>query len=245
LKQIEEEFVKEERFAKAVAAYYLLDRTRMVWMVENTPWNSDFFGWFPDTSSYYFPIDLPGNRMVALPRLDNMAFDAYRAMRRKNCFPQLLPLSDRLAAESFGAITHPYPEFIKEQTALEARSEYHDLLFSDYSLFAHLFRLKNYSTLQKQRFLINEARLHLIRTGLAWRLDPAKTLALRDHDPAINPYDPWRDPFTEHPLQVDTASSPTLFWSYGPDLQDQKGLIAYDPTNGMTSAGDIIIRVPR
>jgi hypothetical protein len=45
------------------------------------------------------------------------------------------------------------------------------------------------------------------------------------------------DPFTGQPLKV----SPKLIYSMGPDQSDQKGTIAYDPTNGTISGGDIVI----
>jgi hypothetical protein len=55
---------------------------------------------------------------------------------------------------------------------------------------------------------------------------------------------PWRDPFTDAPLRLDATTSPALLYSLGPDLKDQRGLLAYDPTNGALSPGDIALRLP-
>ena len=90
-----------------------------------------------------------------------------------------------------------------------------------------------------------ETKLNLLRAAVEWRLDHQSVPRNKNTDMAGDHENPWRDPFTEKPLQVDTASSPTLIWSLGPDLKDQKGLLDYDPTNGAASAGDIVIRLPR
>jgi hypothetical protein len=62
--------------------------------------------------------------------------------------------------------------------------------------------------------------------------------------PAVDFSNPiWRDPFGEQPLHLESGPNHTLIYSIGPDLKDQQGRTAYDPTNGTLSAGDIAIRV--
>jgi hypothetical protein len=56
---------------------------------------------------------------------------------------------------------------------------------------------------------------------------------------------PWRDPFTGKPLKIIDDGTESLFYSLGPDLEDQGGQIVYDPTNGMISPGDLTLRLPR
>ncbi|MEN6626783.1 MAG: hypothetical protein ABFD69_11215 [Candidatus Sumerlaeia bacterium] len=51
------------------------------------------------------------------------------------------------------------------------------------------------------------------------------------------------DPFTAKPLKTIQETESTLIYSLGPDLQDQRGAIRYDPTNGTMSAGDIWVKV--
>ncbi len=54
-----------------------------------------------------------------------------------------------------------------------------------------------------------------------------------------------RDPFTRAPLTVlSQPDGATTFYSLGPDLADQRGALAYDPTNGTISPGDITLRLP-
>jgi len=59
------------------------------------------------------------------------------------------------------------------------------------------------------------------------------------------PDGPPQDPFTTAPLRF--FSDPSLFtcYSIGPDNQDDRATVLYDPTNGTTSGGDIIVEVPR
>ncbi len=58
------------------------------------------------------------------------------------------------------------------------------------------------------------------------------------------PDGPPQDPFTTAPLKF--FSDPNLFtcYSIGPDEQDNRAAISYDPTNGIASPGDIIVEIP-
>lgn len=47
------------------------------------------------------------------------------------------------------------------------------------------------------------------------------------------------DPFTSASLRMSTGKQ---FYSVGPDKRDDGGTIQYDPTNGLVSSGDVMIR---
>ncbi len=51
------------------------------------------------------------------------------------------------------------------------------------------------------------------------------------------------DPFGDGPLRSIEEAGATIFYSLGPDQSDQRAAIAYDPTNGTTSPGDIFVRL--
>ncbi len=54
---------------------------------------------------------------------------------------------------------------------------------------------------------------------------------------------PPRDPFADGPLRELDEPAGTVIYSLGPDRADQRAAIAYDPTNGTTSPGDIFLRL--
>lgn len=57
--------------------------------------------------------------------------------------------------------------------------------------------------------------------------------------------EPRVDPFSGKPLKRIHGAGDVTIYSVGPDREDQHATIAYDPTNGTRSAGDIMIRVKR
>jgi hypothetical protein len=65
-----------------------------------------------------------------------------------------------------------------------------------------------------------------------------------NHGELIN--QPARDPFSEqgNPLKIISTPEEVVVYSIGPDLLDQEAQIAYDPTNGSISEGDVLLRVP-
>ena len=68
-----------------------------------------------------------------------------------------------------------------------------------------------------------------------------REMAASQHDlPAPLPPDPL-DPARRISARNDTTT--TLYWSVGPDGIDQNAQVYYDPTNGVLSAGDIVLRV--
>lgn len=56
------------------------------------------------------------------------------------------------------------------------------------------------------------------------------------------PCDPFRAGSVSS-FSYDPKSSPVIVYSWGPDGEDNRGAIEYDPTNGVRSIGDIICRV--
>lgn len=45
-------------------------------------------------------------------------------------------------------------------------------------------------------------------------------------------------------FNIDNTSNEILVYSVGPDKKDNKGKIIYDPANGLTSEGDIVVQIP-
>lgn len=82
----------------------------------------------------------------------------------------------------------------------------------------------------RTRTLFTEAKAGLISKGLG-------LLAANTADQI--------DPFTGNPMNAIRETTSTLIYSIGPDYSDQRGAITYDPTNGVFSGGDIVLRIPR
>ncbi|MCE5229709.1 DUF1380 domain-containing protein [bacterium] len=57
--------------------------------------------------------------------------------------------------------------------------------------------------------------------------------------------EPQTDPFNNEPLKTVSGDKSITIYSIGPDKVDQHAAIAYDPTNGTLSAGDMILTIPR
>ena len=85
--------------------------------------------------------------------------------------------------------------------------------------------------------------MNLNRAALAWLADPATAIPTRDVDFEAILNNPWRDPFTAEMFLLDSLTSPTMIYSPGPDLTDDRGAVQYDPTNGTISPGDLSIRL--
>ena len=59
------------------------------------------------------------------------------------------------------------------------------------------------------------------------------------------PQGPPKDPFGDGPLKFLSTTDSLTCYSIGPDKNDNRATIAYDPTNGTISGGDILLKVPR
>jgi hypothetical protein len=53
------------------------------------------------------------------------------------------------------------------------------------------------------------------------------------------------DPFSSKTLKMKTGVDECICYSFGPDRKDDNAGFSYDPTNGLMSEGDVIIKVPR
>lgn len=98
------------------------------------------------------------------------------------------------------------------------------------------------------RLGVANARFELVRMVAAARRhllsDKDFPTSAGDFAPFL-PDGPPADPFTSAPLRYTRSGEDLLCYSVGPDAIDQQATIAYDPTNGSLSAGDLITTVPR
>ncbi|HBF35030.1 TPA: hypothetical protein DDW35_10770 [Candidatus Sumerlaeota bacterium] len=99
------------------------------------------------------------------------------------------------------------------------------------------------------RHLVANAQFQLVRMGAVMRRTQlANGGALPDTTDALKPLFPGglpNDPFTSNSLLLRPIDDGMVCYSVGPDKADGKALAEYDSTNGSTSAGDVIARIPR
>jgi hypothetical protein len=97
-------------------------------------------------------------------------------------------------------------------------------------------------------FLRTHAHFQLIRAAAAARhrfLSTGAFPSTAEEFAPLLPSGPPLDPFVEaQSLAFRMDGDDFLLYSYGPDKSDNGGLLVYDPTNGVSSAGDILVRVP-
>jgi hypothetical protein len=99
-----------------------------------------------------------------------------------------------------------------------------------------------------QRILASRARLLLLKAAVAAR---HRLLTSGDWPESDADYEPLlagglpTDPFADGPLRAIREGDDLTLYSLGPDGADGGARITYDPSNGSSSAGDIILRVPR
>jgi hypothetical protein len=91
-----------------------------------------------------------------------------------------------------------------------------------------------------------EARWRNLLVGVAARARLASTGAFPRNE---KEFAPWlatlpADPFTSAPLRYFSTPDAFTVYSVGPDRKDDRATLAYDPTNGTVSSGDIILDVP-
>ena len=95
---------------------------------------------------------------------------------------------------------------------------------------------------------VAEAKFQLLRMATASR---HRLVTQGDFPNGAEPFAPLlpggppADPFGDDPLRYVTEDDRFICFSVGPDREDGKAQIHYDPTNGTFSAGDVIIEVPR
>lgn len=232
-----------EAFERSTAYEYLESRFRLVHDQLALPtWRAPLYGWDRDLNprDYEAELHLPRMRTsITVPNVPHIVSKAFEAIRNREHSAEALQEYDRVYLKVIESMKHPFPQFIREEEKIMR-----DIDRRNPRQFLVNAATPNYAE-YRTRMLAGETRLHLNRVGLGLQVDPQTTRARRSESLAGDPHHPWRDPFTEKPLQLDETTSPTLVWSLGPDLKDQRGMINYDPSNGTWSEGDLVIRVPR
>ena len=97
------------------------------------------------------------------------------------------------------------------------------------------------------RWRASNVRFQLVRMSAAARarlLSSGKLPASGSEFAPLLPDGPPADPFTSDPLKWISEPDAITCYSVGPDQRDDRASIAYDPTNGTMSPGDLIARVP-
>ena len=84
------------------------------------------------------------------------------------------------------------------------------------------------------------ARLAMLKAACALKSQKPQGPYAQGLDPAALPQDPF---VPAQKLRSRAEGGAAIFHSLGPDQQDQQSAVAYDPTNGTLSAGDVILTV--
>lgn len=201
-------------------------RKRTIEKLTSTPWRTHFFGYDVKEKFYYYHKTAWG---VDWPRLDRIAETSLRAMRYKRDIARLITEHDQFFGALIQHASAPWPDIVRMPPVSYPKDN--PLFPKSSNQGFHLNYLIN--------GLRHESELNLMRAAIEWKLAHAAPPAAITHD------SPWRDPYAEAPFHMSGATTATLFYSLGPDLKDQNGLLAYDPTNGMRSPGDIVLKIRR
>ncbi|MCE5231505.1 hypothetical protein LLG95_18155 [bacterium] len=193
----------------------------------NQPWNSRVFGW--DFKDRYHEFFL-STSFVEVPRLDVMAYRAALAIKTKSRGAQIVREFDQNIAELTRMMTAPWAEIVRRPPVLKI-----DRWAEDYYRGFVSFRAPYHAP--RMSALLYETRFNLFRAAVEHKLNSQPPPRIADRE------SPWRDPYTELPLQtIETTSHTLRIYSPGPDLIDQHAQIEYDPTN-TTSPGDVLIEI--
>lgn len=232
LERSEKKLLPPDRLSRVMIENIIVARPYLVTALETSSWNSPLYGWGVGAYPRIFAMQLSvGKKKWFIPRLDQMAANTVYAIYNRLHAAEALKNYDRWNAELAEVLKRPYAEVEATHAKWAASPEYQSFYISKSTIDA-----VKHGTID--RYYQSVANFHLIRLGIMWRADSTATLARRNEDFTGKPDHPWRDPFTEKPLQIDTASSPTLIWSAGPDLKYQHGA---RPRN----TDDLVIRLPR
>ena len=102
----------------------------------------------------------------------------------------------------------------------------------------------------KTNRLLSDVKLDLLRLAVAARSHYLATGDFPSSEKVFLPFFPEgfpKDPFLEgSSLSLSrTSSGEFLIYSVGPDKDDDRGAVSYDPMSGFEGKGDIVIRIPR
>ena len=94
-----------------------------------------------------------------------------------------------------------------------------------------------------------DAKFQILRAAAAARFRAIETGTLPSVETEFAPWLPDglpADPFDkDKPLRLTRLDADLAVYSIGPDKDDDAARVAYDPTNGTTSNGDLLTRIPR
>lgn len=230
-------------------AVYLSSRAQMIEKLNASNWRDPVYGMGDIFQSEEYRWGIRKIDRLQIPRPDLLVFHTVRAIYRRQEMPRVFKALDE---ETLGWIkaTRDTPVFFArlKQNASKINPK-------DQSNFLQSMMIDS-DVISKRfiYFLHNEANFRLIRLAAHWRVDPQGTLARRSEASAGQPNQLWRDPFTGKPFMVDEDTTTTRIYSLGPDLEDQRGRIAFDTQrsgNGnfindpKVLTGDIAIELPR
>lgn len=215
-------------------------RSELIRSFNSNGWDSEVFGFYglKDPARHWYGVG-GVNAKFYIPRVDSMLEDIMVAMRNKMQAPEVI----RKADEDF---TKTLEWAGMNYAAL--RGEY---LLKNYDLLAHSGSSHAYrANLAAGRYWFlrylydRRTRMNLTRAAMEYLRD-AKTAETARTKTGRELESPWRDPMTGEAFAINQTTTQTLIYSPGPDGKDQRGLMEYDPTNGVDSAGDIVIRPAR
>ena len=98
------------------------------------------------------------------------------------------------------------------------------------------------------RIRVADARFQLLRTATAVKHRLVTKGDFPDDTTPFTPLladGPTTDPFSNKPLLYFSQDDQFVCYSVGPDETDDAAQVAYNPTNGTTSVGDILVKIPR
>lgn len=212
-----------------------LERGPVVAAMASGTWRRKEFGWFADEMPQYYWLNfhLWRGRTLRVPHVFAYAKDAVRAIHNRRHAPEALRNYDRfyrLEIESSERFINGQPD-----TADWSHVEnYSSFIFPLDAKSAQDLHEANLSQIAG-KYLLASAYMHLCRLGVAWRLDPHKTLARRNEDFRNDPFHPWRDPYNGKTLQMIETTSQTMIYSLGEDRKDQ---------GGSEKSDDVVIHIP-
>lgn len=224
LDRLRREFYTVSGFPDYVRVFMTAVRKQLIRNL-NQPWYSPFYGLYPNSNRYYFIYS-----GYKLPRIDVIVPDALTAMYDKQHSSHFLTEFDKIAAEWLRRAPMSWPELAKCEpfrSRLDRPGRMTEAISENISYV-------------RMREIRSETRMNMIRAAIECCLTSGT-----QPEVIIDRESPWRDPFSNKALKTLETTSTLTIYSVGPDVQDQRAAIEYDPTNGVMSGGDLAGRVRR
>jgi hypothetical protein len=172
-------------------------------------------------------------RRIALRGLEVYAFNACETADDLEAFHKRLKMVCRSPDRRDG----------RELSMFEPISATHFSYSKRGDLFKPITRLRTSDTWHELLRMATAARHHWFGKGRWPVSDP--TDGYDQPFTSFLPAGPPDDPFTSEPIRMKPDVDEFVCWSLGPDKFNDDAAVSYDPTNGTTSTGDIILRVSR